>query len=105
MKTIQRGIFIISILLLIWLFFGNFPEFDLARVKKQSFYSEQISEIENTQSIQELKKIAKSKVIQTENIHATNDWQRQNQLYIITVLIIIQLFLFTITNKTLSSKT
>ena len=83
MTIIRRIISIISFLLLGWLFMISFPEFDLARIKFPAFYKEQISEIEDSNSIAELKNIAKSKVYEIQRINALRDEQNEKQLYII----------------------
>lgn len=47
MRLLQKILFILNLLLLLWLFVVHIPEFDLARVKNQSYFRTQISEIEN----------------------------------------------------------
>ena len=93
MRLLQKILFVLNILLLIWLFMVHIPEYDLARIKNQSFFRGQISEIENNNSVEELKNIAKSKVFQIKRIHQINDEKDKNQFYVITFIISLQIFL------------
>lgn len=93
MNRLRKTIFIINILLLLWLFIGNFTEFDLARVKNQSYFREQISEIDKSKSIEDIKRIAKSKVFTIQRIYQIDDERRENFSYVIFLIIAIQLFL------------
>ncbi len=99
MKIIRSIIFILSFLLLTWLFLGNFPEFDLARNKNSTFYQEQVDEINKTNSIPELKEIAISKVFETQRINTLKDEKSSNQLYLIFILIVFNIFLYFTKNK------
>ena len=93
MTIIRHIISIISFLLLGWLFMISFPEFDLARIKFPAFYKEQILEIENSNSIYELKNIAKSKVYEIQRINALRDEQNEKLLYIIFTIFGINILL------------
>lgn len=93
MTIIRSIISIISFLLLGWLFMISFPEFDLARIKFPAFYKEQILEIEDSNSISELKNIAKSKVYEIQRINALRDGQNETQLYIIFTIFAINILL------------
>jgi|GEM_PF-1395868 len=99
MTIVRRIILIISFLLMGWLFIINFPEFDLARVKYPAFYKEQISEIENSKSVYELKTIAKSKVFEIQRINTNKDKENQKQFYIVFVLICTNFFLYFIKKR------
>jgi hypothetical protein len=72
----------------------SFPEFDLARIKFPAFYKEQILEIEDSNSISELKNIAKSKVYEIQRINTDKDKENEKQFYIVLILIGINSFLY-----------
>lgn len=94
MRLLQKILFILNLLLLVWLFVIHIPEFDLARVKNQSYFSTQISEIENNNSVEELRNIAKSNLFSIKRIHKINDEKAKNQFYIITLILVLQIFLY-----------
>jgi len=94
MTVTRRIISIISFLLIGWLFMINFPEFDLARIKYPAFYQEQILEIEKSNSISDIKNIAKSKVIEMQRINTNKDKENEKEFYIILILIGANSFLY-----------
>ncbi|REC71334.1 hypothetical protein DRF58_05830 [Epilithonimonas hispanica] len=81
-------------ILLGWLFVINTYQIDIVPVKNQAFQREQIMEIENSNSISELKKIAKSKVYTIGRIHKMNDEKCTKELYILFVVISMSIFLY-----------
>lgn len=94
MNILRKIIFILNFLLLLWLFVGTLPEFNIAGTKNQAYFREQISEIDNSNSVEDLKRIAKSKLFSIQRIHQIDNERRENFSYIIFLIIIIQLFLY-----------
>ncbi len=94
MKILRRLIFICLMILLGWLFVINTYQIDIVPVKNQAFQREQIMEIENSNSISELKKIAKSKAYTIGRIHKMNDEKSTKELYILFVVISMSIFLY-----------
>ncbi|WP_312822889.1 hypothetical protein [Epilithonimonas sp.] len=94
MKILRRLIFICLMILLGWLFVINTYQIDIVPVKNQAFQREQIMEIENSNSISELKKIAKSKAYTIDRIHKMNDEKSTKELYILFVVISMSIFLY-----------
>lgn len=94
MKILRRLIFIGLMILLGWLFVINTYQIDIVPVKNRAFQRKQIMEIENSNSISELKKIAKSKVYTIGRIHKLNDEKASKELYILFVVISLSLYLY-----------
>lgn len=81
-------------ILLGWLFVINTYQIDIVPVKNKVFQREQIMEIENSNSISELKKIAKSKVYTIGRNHQLNNEKCSKELYILFIIISLSLYLF-----------
>ena len=93
MQIFRRLIFISLIGLLGWLFVINSYEIDIVPNKNRVFQNEKIIEIENSSSLPELKKIAKSEVYRTNRINELKSEKSTKELYIIFI-ITLSLFLF-----------
>jgi len=94
MKILRRLIFIGLMILLGWLFVINTYQIDIVPVKNRTFQRDQIMEIENSNSISELKTIAKSKVFTIHRIHKMNDEKSTKELYMLFVIISMSIFLY-----------
>lgn len=92
----RRLIFIVLIILLGWLFVINSYEIDIVPNKNRVFQNEKIMEIENSSSLPELKKIAKSEVCRTNRINELKSEKSTKELYIIFIIITLSLFLYLI---------
>ncbi|GGG63231.1 hypothetical protein GCM10007332_26740 [Epilithonimonas arachidiradicis] len=80
--------------LLGWIFVINLYEIDIVPVKNKAYQREQIMEIEESNSIFELKKIAKSKVLVIHKIHKSNHEKSTKELYLLFAVITMILFLY-----------
>jgi len=94
MRIIRHLIFANLIILLGWLFVINSYEIDIFPIQNKAYKREQISEIEDSNSIAELKTIAKSKVFIINRIHKLNDEKSTKELYLILVIISMSIFLY-----------
>lgn len=94
MIIFRRLIFISSIILLGWLFVINSYEIQIAPNKEKVFQNEKIMEIENANSLHELKKMAKSEVYRINRINELKSYKSTKELYIIFIIISMSLFLY-----------
>ena len=94
MNIFRKIVFILNFLLLLWVFVGTLPEFNITGTQNRAYLREQISEIDNSKSVEDLKKIAKSKIFSIQRIHQIDDEKRENFSYIIFLIITSQLLLY-----------
>ena len=94
MLILRRLIFISVMILLGWLFIINLYEIDIVPVKNGAYQREQVIKIEESNSISELKTIAKSKVITIQKIHKSNVEKSTKELYILFGIISMTVFLY-----------
>jgi hypothetical protein len=99
MRIIRKASIVISILLFGWLFFQTSNEIDLMSSYSRTLIREDISKIENSSNLNDLKEFSKSKIYQFQRINIEKSNLATKQTFIIFTLIAIQLFLYLSHNK------
>lgn len=94
MRAMRNTLLIISILLFGWLFLQISNEIDLMPGYSKVLIREDISKIENSKNLNELKEFSKSKIYHFQRINIDKSNLATRQLFIIFILIAIQLFLY-----------
>jgi len=101
--TVKTFLFILSLGLLVWLFIDSTYQLDIAATKNNGLTSMKKQEVDEMQNLDSVKTYAKSTLDIIRKNTRTNSAIATKRIWLILILLVIQLFLWTKRTRTLKS--
>ena len=98
--TVKTFLFILSLGLLVWLFIDSTFQLDIAATKNNGLTSMKKQEVDELQNIDSVKTYAKSTLDIIRQNTRTNSTIATKRIWLILILLVIQLFLWTKRTRT-----
>jgi hypothetical protein len=101
--TVKTLLFILSLGLLVWLFIDSTFQLDIAATKNNGLTSMKKQEVDEMQNIDSVKTYAKSTLDIIRQNTRTNSAISTKRIWLILILLVLQLFLWTKRTRTLKN--